>query len=229
MLHRLGRSALALAILAGPGLASASTLTQLGTVDFIDAVFASGGGSYTKSLTGGPDDGWSVFAANSGDSLSVTLSASTGTSGAAAAYDGAVLLEVSDGVVAVGDAANISDFSINQLGSGTDLVVQHMGFNPGPGGSYQFTSSMSQTISFTAATTGQYAIGVSCSDETCVNGSTFTVQLSGNTATVPEPGALVLVATSALGLLAHSGNRWLRGPNPRVGTGFPADPRLERP
>lgn len=191
----------ALAILVGPFVVSASTLTQLGNVDFIDATFASGGGSYTKSLTGGPDDGWSVFAAQAGDNLSITLSASTGTSGAFAAYDGAVLLEVNDGIVAVNDVANITNFSVSQLGAGTDLVVQHMGFNPGPGGSYQFTSTQSQMISFTATTTGQYAIGVSCSDEICVNGSTFTVQLSGNTAAVPEPSSALLTALG-LGLLA---------------------------
>jgi len=182
----------------GPS-ASASHLTTLGSVDFIDAVFASGGGSYTKSLTSGADDGWSVFAANAGDSISVTFSASTGTSGAPAAYDGAVLLEVNDGIVAVGDMAGVGNFSVDRMGMGSDLVVQHSGFNPFPIGSYQFGSGSSQSITFSAASTGQYAIGVSCSDEICVGGSTFTVQLSGNTAVVPEPATASLLA---LGLAA---------------------------
>jgi hypothetical protein len=176
-------------------------MTNLASVDFIDKVFAAGGGSYTKSLTAGPDDGWSVFAANSGDSLTVTFSATTGTSGAPAGYDGAVLLEVSDGIVSVGDVAGITNFSVDQFGAGTDLVVQHSGFNPVPTG-YLFGSGNTQSISFSAAVTGQYAIGVSCSNEVCVNGSTFTVQLSGNTATVPEPSAGALLALGLAGLAA---------------------------
>lgn len=184
--------------------ASASHLTTLSSVDFIDKVFATGGGSYTKSLTGGPDDGWSVFAANAGDSLSITFSATTGTSGAPAAYDGAVLLESMDGIVAIGDMVGVTDFSFNRMGAGTDLVVQHPGFNPFPVGSYLFGSGSSQSISFTAAATGQYAIGVSCSDETCVNGSTFTVQLSGNTASVPEPATCALLG---LGLAVFAAAR----------------------
>jgi hypothetical protein len=52
--------------LLGATVASASMMSTLSSVDFIDHVFASGGGSYTKSLTSGADDGWSVFAANVG-------------------------------------------------------------------------------------------------------------------------------------------------------------------
>ena len=179
---------------------SASHLTNLSQVDTIDATFGSGGGSYTKSLVFGADDGWAVFAANSGDSINVILSATPGTSMAPASYDGAVLLDVTDGIVTLGDFANITNFSINQFGSGTDLVVQHAGFNPFPT-DYLFGSGSTQSISFTATVSGQYAIGVSCSDEICVNGSTFTVQLSGNTAVVPEPatGALFGLGLCALG------------------------------
>lgn len=190
--------------------AGASMMTQLGSVDFIDHVFAAGGGSYTKSLTGGPDDGWSVFAANLGDTITVTFSATTGTSNAPAAYDGAALLEVNDGIVAVGDAANITDFSFNRMGAGTDLIVQHPGFNL-PGGSYLFGSGSSQSVTFTAAATGQYAIGVSCSDEMCVNGSTFTVQLSGNTASVPEPGIGALLGLGLAALAAAVPNEGRKG------------------
>jgi hypothetical protein len=185
------------------GMASAGTLTTLGSVDFIDHVFGSGGGSYTKSLTGGPDDGWSVFAANTGDTLTVTFSATTGTSGASASYDGAALLESSDGIVAVGDMVGITDFSFNRMGAGTDLVVQHPGFNPFPIGSYLFGSGSTQSVTFTAAATGQYAIGVSCMNEICVNGSTFTVQLSGNSAVVPEPSTGLLLGLG-LALLARA-------------------------
>lgn len=86
-------------------------MSTLSLVDFIDHVFPSGGGSYTKSLTSGADDGWSVFAANVGDTINVTLSATPGTSATPAAYDGAVLFEVTDGIVAVGDFAQITDCS----------------------------------------------------------------------------------------------------------------------
>ena len=58
----------------------ASHLTTLSHVDTIDITFASGGGFYTKSLVFGADDGWSVFAANSGDMINVVLSATPGTS-----------------------------------------------------------------------------------------------------------------------------------------------------
>jgi hypothetical protein len=149
-------------------------MTHLGSVDFIDAVSASGGGSPTESLT----------------------------SGAFAAYDGAVLLESMDGTVALGDMASITDFSFDRMGAGIDLVVQHQPFNPGPGGSYQFTSGVSQMFSFVAATTGQYGVGISCSDEICVGGSAFTVQVSGNTATVPEPATGGMLGVGLLGLAA---------------------------
>jgi hypothetical protein len=191
--------------LLGAAAASASTMSTLSSVDFIDHVFASGGGSYTKSLTSGADDGWSVFGANAGDTINVTLSATPGTSATPAAYDGAVLLEVTDGIVAMGDFALVTDFSFDRMGSGNDLVVQHSGFNPFPS-AYLFGSGSTQIISFVAATTGQYAIGVTCSDELCIAGSTFTAQLSGNTAAVPEPGTGLLVGLGlcALGAVRRS-------------------------
>ncbi len=170
----------------------ASHLTTLSHVDTIDITFGSGGGSYTKSLVFGADDGWSVFAANSGDSINVILSATPGTSMAPASYDAAVLLDVTDGVVTLGDFASITNFSINQFGSGMDLVIQHSGFNPTPGAPYLFGSGNTQTISFIAPVTGQYVVGVACTDEICIGGSAFTVQLSGNTAAVPEPTTAIL-------------------------------------
>ena len=78
-------------------------------------------------------------------------------------------------------------------------MVQHSGFSTLPVGSYLFGSGNTQMISFVAASTGQYAIGVTCSDELCIGGSTFTAQLSGNTAAVPEPGTGLLIG---LGLYA---------------------------
>ena len=217
MLARIGieRLAAVLALLCTATPASASVLTMLGSVDFIDAIFPSGGGSYTKSLTGGPDEGWSVFAANAGDTITVTLSATTGTSMAAAAYDGAVLRDT-DGVVNVGDFVNIVDFSMDLTGMGSNLVVAHQGFNPMPGpmASYQFTSAMSQSFMVTLLSAGQYAVGVSCGDEICVNGSTFTVQVSGNTASlpVPEPAPLALLG---FGLAAIGFTRRRKGPRRR--------------
>lgn len=188
-------------LLAAP--AGASHMTTLSSVDFIDAIFPSGGGSYTKSLTSGADDGWSVFAANVGDVVTVTFSATAGTSGAFAAYDGAALFETTDGIVSIGDQVNVTDFSFNRFLAGTDLVIQHPGFNPDSTGSYQFDSSISRSVSFTAGSTGQYAVGVSCSDESCVNGSTFTVQVSGNTAAIPEPSTAALLGLGLLGIAAH--------------------------
>ncbi len=78
----------------------ASNITYFGVVDKIDHTFGAGGGSFSGQLEAFDDDAWLVFSANTGDELSFQ-------------YDGdeygdfVVFAEMTNGVVEVGDVANV--------------------------------------------------------------------------------------------------------------------------
>ena len=151
-------------------------------------------------LSSGADDAWYVFNANSGDNLTITLTAATQI------HVGALVREVANGLVEVGDAVNRTNFNTNQAGQGVELIVQ----NPippavGSCGDYRFGAGCGiGAINFAVATTGQYAIVVSANNE--VNFGSYNVQLSGNTP-IPEPASAMLLSLglSALALRRRAG------------------------
>ena len=114
---------------------------------------------------------------------------------------------MTNGIVEVGDVANVTNFNVDQTGAGTDLVVQHPGFQSG---FYFFRSSAPGTLNFTAAATGQYAIGITASNSLNSAAGPYTVTLSGNTANVsavPEPSSLVLLGIGAVCLVGYRRKR----------------------
>jgi len=193
----------ALVVFASAQPARADHLTSYGTVDAIDHTFASGGGIFSGATTSGADDSWLVFAANAGDSLTVSFTTPS------ASLDGVVFREVTNGIVEVGDVANVTNFGFNRTGAGTDLVVQHAGYNFG---GYFFNSGLPGTLNFTAAATGQYAIGITAENERSDLAGPYTVTLSGNTANVsgpvvPEPSTFALLGIGAVCLVGYRRKR----------------------
>lgn len=171
-------------------------------VDFIDAVFSSGGGTLSKSLTSGADDGWMVFTASAGDNITVQFSSNSGS------FEGAVMFDVVDGIVQVNDLANIVAPFV-QFAGANDLQIQHGAFN-GPG--YNF-GGPAVSLNMPIITTGQYVIGVTCQFEVCQGGSIFKVSLSGNTASpIPEPATLAIFTLGLLGLGAARRHKAARRP-----------------
>lgn len=180
--------------------ARADHLSHFGTVDAIDHTFGAGGGIFSSSTTSPTDDAWLVFRATAGNSVSVIFS-EVGDN----IYDGVIFRDVTNGVVQVGDVANVTNFNFDRTGAGQDLVVQHGPF-AGPGCSYEFGGPCGiQTLNFTIPLTGEYVIGITHANEQLFGPGQgiYTVQLSGNTvAAIPEPATLALLTTGLAGILA---------------------------
>ena len=134
--------------------AHGSHTTYFGAIDAIDHTFPSGGGVFAATPSGPSDDAWLRFAANAGDNLVID--------GAGIFGPNMVLFrEVTNGLVEVGDLAGVSDFNVDQTGSGSDLVVQHPGFN-GVGVDQYVVPG---TLNFTTTFAGEYVIGLSPANE----------------------------------------------------------------
>ena len=182
--------------------AEANHIGFLGTVDAVDIVFPAGGSAHAGSVSGLVDDAWLVFGAVAGDNISFILDSPF-------FFEAAILRDVTDGVVAVGDVANILGFESDQTGQGVDLVVQHTGFSTCFAGIYYTFGGTcgAQTLAFLVPLTGQYVLGVTPTNEGLVSnpGVTFTASLSGNSLSlpaIPEPTTLLLLGTG-LGIAAY--------------------------
>lgn len=181
------------------GAANADHTTHLHSIDAIDHTFPAGGGSYTGSVSSTTDDAWVVFGANAGDTLDFSFRSIGGSFMTAA-----VLLEVQNGIVEVGDAADIHDFNSDKTGFGTDLVVQHGPLIDGTCSGFYCFDTAGGSFSFEAAATGQYVIGVSSANES--QATQFDVVMSGNTLTVPEAATIAPLCVCLLIL----SSQWLR-------------------
>ncbi len=157
------------------------------TVDAIDGTIPDGGGTASGTLTSQTDAGWIVFYANAGDNVSIDFAGSTGF-----VIIGVIFREATNGIVEVGDAANVSNFSSSQQGAGTDLIVETGGY-PDAGclsNSYiARCAGTDGTASFVASGTGQYVIGFQALDQNNVflGDGGFSATVSGITAPAVAP------------------------------------------
>jgi hypothetical protein len=176
-------------LFAGANIGTAADFGTLGTVDAIDGTFASGGGSFSGSLSSGADDDWLVFGGVAGDNIAITYSAN------GYSLHGIVLFETENGVVELGDVANITNFNFGHLGDGTDFSMQT-----------NFPTNFFSTpvvLNLTLANTGEYAIALKAINDNFISSNIWTVQLTGNTGTagaIPEPAALTLLGMGLVGL-----------------------------
>ena len=76
-----------------------------------------GGGVFNGSFSSATDDDWLVFAANSGDLLTLT--------GNSVGFftNGVLLQDTGDGNFQVGDAVNVLNFNNNNVGQGSPLQI----------------------------------------------------------------------------------------------------------
>ena len=189
------------ALLLGPvQVAEAGHISFLGAVDAIDIVFPAGGGVHAGSASGVTDDAWLVFEATAGDIVTFVL-ASSGW------HDAVILRDTTDGIVDIGDAANILGFNDTDtvLGEGVRLVAQHGPWSQGECAvSYCFGATESpRTLTFPVSISGQYVLGITVSNEGATDPMSlnFDATLSGNTspasgaAPVPEPASLLLIGS----------------------------------
>jgi len=104
--------------------------------------------------------------------------------------EGVVFREVTNDVLEIGDAANVTVFGFDRTGAGDDLVVQHGHYGSTPastnyafGSVYDDSPGGGKLLTFTASVTGFYAIGISAGNEGSVGGGfgPWSVELSGNT------------------------------------------------
>jgi hypothetical protein len=137
----------------------ADHMNSFGTVDAIDGTIAPGGGTASGMVANGADVGWIVFSATAGDTVTVEFGGGFGMG------VGVIFREVTNGIVEVGDAANVSDFNGNHQGDGDDLVVE-TGTYGSPCPAYEFQCfAGTTTVTFTASGSGQYAIGFQASNQ----------------------------------------------------------------
>ena len=169
--------------------------TEFDDVDSIDFTFASGGGSYMGSLDGTDGTGtdlvdYLVFNGTSGDSITISLE---GLPTLGLGYINDPLLVLFDDLnnsVDIGDEIDVSNFSISNVGLGTDLIILAQDNN----GGFDYNS----LINFNLTSTGQFAIGITSYNNKDVGD--YKLTLSGNSyATVPEPATLLLMGMGLVG------------------------------
>jgi hypothetical protein len=160
----------------------ASQGSTLGTIDAIDHIFPSGGGTYDGVLSDGSDDAWIVFAATAGDNLQIDVGVIT------QCRDAVLLEDTTDGNFAVGDILDVTSFNNDQVGNGTDLTVLAQ--------DYDFCSS--GNLDFVATYTGQYAIAITgYGDSECCD---YSVTLSGNAGSVAAAAAAPATAVPTISI-----------------------------
>ncbi|HSH00165.1 MAG TPA: hypothetical protein VLB27_08960, partial [candidate division Zixibacteria bacterium] len=155
---------MAWALLLAAPLVLASDTTYFGTIDAINGDFGTGTGSVAGTLASVNDNDWVTFDAVAGETVELLLS-NTDDSGF---LDFAIFRDENDnGVIEVGDVADVINFNVDQTGSGTDIVVQHGGWVPAPldcEGLYCLAPGESAPFAFVAPATGQYVIGIASSN-----------------------------------------------------------------
>lgn len=141
-------------------------------VDGIDGTFGSGGGAFNGSITALNWD-WFIFAANAGDVIHIETIAPISN------YDtrAALLQFVGVGLPSAGDIV------------GTDLTLLVNDDDSGVG--------LLSMIDFNIVTSGIYLAGVGGFGTSFGD---YTLALSGNTASVPEPSTIAILSLGLLGL-----------------------------
>lgn len=151
-------------LLAAP-VTMASDQTYFGTIDAINDNLGSGGGLVAGTLGAVDDDDWVTFNAQAGESVELRYTA-TNTE----FLDFVIFRDVNDnGVIEVGDVADILNFNSDRTGAGTDIEVQHAGFSDGScnasGNQFYCVGNNGVSHTFVAPATGQYVVGISSSND----------------------------------------------------------------
>jgi hypothetical protein len=184
-------------VLCSAGQATASHFSILGSIDAIDHTFISGGGIFGGNLSSGSDDDWLVFAANLGDILTISVE-----------IDGnanfVLLQDTGDGSFAVGDAVNVTNFNINQVGNGSPIEILSC---VAPTWETFCETGATEALTWAALYTGQYGIGISVTNDDNAFAGDWAVNLAGNTLAVeavPVPAAVWLFGSALIGLIGFS-------------------------